>query len=77
MMTYRVGREIKEGGTHVYVWLIHFVIWQKPIQHCKAVILQLKRNLKRSIETSLGGLVVKTELPMQGTWVQVNPWLGN
>ena len=22
-------------GTHVYLWQIHFDIWQKPIQYCK------------------------------------------
>jgi len=32
--------------TYVYLWLIHIVVWQKPIQHCKAIILQLKINLK-------------------------------
>ena len=25
-------------------WLIHVDIWQKPTQHCKAIILQLKMN---------------------------------
>ena len=32
------GRE----GTYVYLWLIHDDVWQKPISHCKAIILQLK-----------------------------------
>ena len=32
--------------TYVYLWLIHIVVWQKPIQHCKAIILQLKINFK-------------------------------
>ena len=27
-------------GTHVYPWLIHVNIWQKPLQCCKAIILQ-------------------------------------
>ena len=30
----------------MYLWLIHFVMWQKPIQHCKAIILKLKINFK-------------------------------
>ena len=34
------GRE----GTHVYLWLIHADIWQKPTQYCKAMILQLKTS---------------------------------
>ena len=30
--------------TCVYLWLIHVHEWQKPTQHCKASILQLKIN---------------------------------
>ena len=26
----------------LYLWLTHVAIWQKPTQHCKAIILQLK-----------------------------------
>ena len=34
-------------GTYVYLWLIYVDVWQKPIQYCKAVVLQLKKkNLK-------------------------------
>ena len=29
-------------GTYVYLWLIHTDVWQKSIQYCKAIILQLK-----------------------------------
>ena len=29
-------------GTYVCLWLIHADVWQKPIQYCKAIILQLK-----------------------------------
>ena len=29
-------------GTHVYPWLIHVNVWQKPPQYCKAISLQLK-----------------------------------
>ena len=35
--------KIREG-TWVYLWLIHVDVWQKPIQYCKAIILQLKIN---------------------------------
>ena len=31
-------------GTRVYPWLIHVVVWQKPTQYYKAMILQLKIN---------------------------------
>ena len=27
---------------HVYLWLIHIDVWQKPSQYCKVIILQLK-----------------------------------
>ena len=34
----------KREGIYVYLWLIHVDVWQKPTQHCKAIILQLKIN---------------------------------
>ena len=40
-------------GTHVNPWLIHVNVWQKPLQYCKVISLQLikingkkKKNLK-------------------------------
>ena len=36
------GREVQEGGVNVYLWLVHTVVYQKSIQHCKAIIFQLK-----------------------------------
>ena len=35
------------GGTFVYLWSIYVDLWQKPIQYCKAVIIQLKINFKQ------------------------------
>ena len=32
--------------SYVYLWLIHVDVWQKPIQCCKAIILQLKKERK-------------------------------
>ena len=33
----------REAQTYVYLWIIHVDVWQKPNQHCKAMmILQLK-----------------------------------
>ena len=29
-------------GTHVNPWLIHINVWQKPLQYCKVISLQLK-----------------------------------
>ena len=34
----------RREGTFVYLWLIHVVVWQKPTQYCKAIILQLKKR---------------------------------
>ena len=28
--------------THVYMWLIHVDVWQKPSQCCEVIILQLE-----------------------------------
>ena len=39
------GQKSLEGesgwGTHVNPWLIHVNIWQKPLQYCKVISLQL------------------------------------
>ena len=40
----RVGRKFQREGIYVYLWLLHFVVQQKLIQHCKAIILQLKKK---------------------------------
>ena len=31
-------------GTHVNLWLIHVNVWQKPLQYCKVISLQLIKN---------------------------------
>ena len=38
-------------GRQVYIQLIHFIVQQKLTQHCKAVILQLKKE--KEIKTDL------------------------
>ena len=47
-----VGGRFKRDGVHANLWLIHAVVWQKPAQHCKAIILQLKINLKKPISVA-------------------------
>ena len=47
-MTLRDGieREVgggSERGTRVHPWLIHVNVWQKPLQYCKVISLQLKK----------------------------------
>ena len=35
-------------GIHVNPWLIHFSVWQNPLQYCKVISLQLiKKKFKR------------------------------
>ena len=41
-----VGGRFQREGTYVYLWLIHEDVWKKPTQNCKAIIFQLKINLK-------------------------------
>ena len=44
-------------GTHVNPWLIHVNVWQKPLQYCKVISLQLiKINEKnhRNYDTTQG-----------------------
>jgi len=39
------GGKWEEGsgwGTHVHPWLIHVNVWQKPLQYCNVISLQLK-----------------------------------
>ena len=33
-------------GTHVNLWLIHFNVWQNPLQYCKVINLQLIKKIK-------------------------------
>ena len=45
----RTRRKLKREETYVYLWLTHVDVWQKPIQYCKAIILQLKINKLKKI----------------------------
>ena len=45
-------------GTHVNPWLIHVNVWQKPLQYCKVISLQIikineKKKLNRRRDTEL------------------------
>ena len=42
-----VGGRLQREGIYVYIELIHFVVQQKLTQHCKAIILQLKKKKKK------------------------------
>ena len=42
--------EVGSGwGIHVYPWLIHVNVWQKPLQYCKVISLQLIKKIKIKI----------------------------
>ena len=44
MNSSEVRGRFKREWTHVYLWMIRVNVWQKPTQHCKAIILQLKNK---------------------------------
>ena len=51
-------------GTHVTPWLIHVNVWQKPLQYCKVISLQLiKINEKK-----------KKKRILQCRWPRFNSW---
>ena len=51
----KVGERFKGERTYVYLWLIYADVWQKPIQYCKVIILQLKIDnfFKKGSKTDL------------------------
>ena len=47
----------KREGTHVYLWLIHIDVWEKPSQYCKVSIFQIKiKNFKKSFVKLVNGI---------------------
>ena len=62
--------------TYMYLWLIHIVVWQKSTQFCKAIISQLKINVKiKEWEDLPDGPLVKN-LPVNIEGMSVIPGLG-
>ena len=47
-----MGRGESGWGTHLNPWLIHVNVWQKPLQYCKVISLQLIKTIgkKKRIE---------------------------
>ena len=39
-------------GTHVNPWLIHVNVWQKPLQYCKVISLQLIKTKEKFFKKS-------------------------
>ena len=58
------GEGFEGEGTCVHLWLIHGDGWQKPTQHCKAVILQLKINRQQQQKPASENSYSKNERQM-------------
>ena len=56
-------------GTHVNPWLIHVNVWQKPLQYCKVISLQLINKWKKKKKnTGVGCHTLLQEIfPTQGS----------
>ena len=57
-MGWEVGGRFKKERIDVYLWLIHVDVWQKLTQYCKAIILQLKINLKKHLYTNVHSSII-------------------
>ena len=42
-------------GIHVNPWLIHVNVWQKPLQYCKVISLQLIKKKKKKVKMQGSG----------------------
>ena len=66
-----MGRGVGGGfrmGTHVHPWLIHINVWQKPLQYCKVISLQLKKK-KRILEWVAIPFLRESSSSSDQTWV--------
>ena len=63
-------------GIHVNPWLIHVNVWQKPLQYCKVISLQLikisgkKKKERKEIKSSAVKSNVSLEPGMLGQWIK-------
>ena len=65
-----IGREVGGGsgrGTHVNSWLIRVNVWEKPLQYCKVINLQLILKKKEIYLCSILSQVVKFYLDSLGS----------
>ena len=67
-MRREVGERFKREETYVHLWLIHVDVWQKPSQHCKVTLLQLKIKQKtvKKLNTKSRGRRSHTNMPWGG-----------
>ena len=50
-------------GTHVNPWLIHVSVWQKPLQYCKVISLQLIKINEKIYINKHGSVCGQGKLP--------------
>ena len=51
-------------GTHVNPWLIHFNVWQNPLQYCKVISLQLIKINEKKKEKTLKHLIHEHQITL-------------
>ena len=48
------GEGVRRGDSvwriYVHPWLIHVILYQKPLQYCKVISLQLKLKKKKELQ---------------------------
>ena len=49
-------------GTHINPWLIHFNVWQKPLQYCKVISLQLMKINGKKIKSMITSQMKKIKI---------------
>ena len=57
-------------GTHVNPWLIHVNVWQKPLQYCKVISLQLIQINEKKKKNPPSNAGDADSNPGQGTKIQ-------
>ena len=50
-------------GTHVHLWQIHVNVWQKPLQYCKVICLQLNKSIFKKKEYGMHHLLLNAKHP--------------
>ena len=48
-----VGGKFKREGRYVHLWVIHVDVWYKRTKFCKAIILQFKNKLRKSLRFTI------------------------
>ena len=68
------GGKFKREGTHVYLWLTHVDIRQKPTHYCKAITLQLNINSKKKWSSkSVCEASPSSPTMVNLSWIFINP----